>query len=1059
MAYSNHNKYVSYPDWFGSQKQQVDTKTGTSTTIVYRGGGASGTGGESGTTGITGITVTGSGNAVTSGILDGTTIVLNKDLTFLTKEQIPSSQNLWELRYTEDGRTYLYADYDIVTLGGHTMYADNGDIDLPGLYDGLPIDSNTIYWEILPDGTRVLKAMSDGGTADSVAWENVTGKPSWIVNKQISYSEIEGAPDLSNFVTTDNSYQEIEGVKNFLNGLQIANIPITKLQDDVLYIDSNVVIRGGLTMYYDNGEIDLPSIKDEIGFAGYDGATGLASFNSSQFSISSNGTVTIIGGSTGLDTTQLKEYLDSNKYTTETWVKAQSYASASSLSSLQTKVNNFLEGSDTDTIINKWKELEAFLSGLSESDNLATILGGKANKATTLAGYGITDAYTKTQVNNTFALYIPIAGYTNVTGEKNFTGGLRVNNSPSIYYDATNKYWKLEGDLLVTGGVTMYADGTTSGGSSAYSTLGSLLNVDDSIDASASVDRVLFQAAGSSTWVTKPLSEIGCSGGTVSGDYLPLSGGTLTSSTTQTPLIINSTGTGGVSLLLNINNSAVSQVGYMNNGSYISCYDGRIGIRMDGLPIYKESWGGAEHALLHSGNYSSYALPLTRAIYHTNTDNPDPNTKYDNWMGMSNKNTPDGANYYHILSSTWNNMYWSSQLAIPTAQSSNMYYRRGASETAYNSWVKLLDENNYSSYALPLSGGTLTGPLRLTLNNTSTSYALIYMGALGFIDNYSPVGMRGIRIAAQYENGTEKGSIGIDYNGTPYYIKDAAISLAQPIVYLSNEASTIVSPDDPWAFGVAGKDGWTSILAAHEDGYGLLVGSHVSDNSKYLITGRYGVSASIPNGYHAFSVSNNGDVDANGKIHSQYATYKALSNPGINTGVARIGTFDRYNGGMVIQFGAGAKDWRKEFSIIDEYWSIALLSLNSSGNLFVNGGITMYSDIRKKQKLQDVELSLSQIANAPLIEHYYLSDQDKTTHVGSIAQYWAGLNDWFCKLDNEGYYTMEIQNAALASAISIARHLEKYESKTDKKIRMLKKRVQELEDKLEKLEGGNYGSR
>ena len=100
---------------------------------------------------------------------------------------------------------------------------------------------------------------------------------------------------------------------------------------------------------------------------------------------------------------------------------------------------------------------------------------------------------------------------------------------------------------------------------------------------------------------------------------------------------------------------------------------------------------------------------------------------------------------------------------------------------------------------------------------------------------------------------------------------------------------------------------------------------------------------------------------------------------------------------------------------------------------------------------------MKQIADAPLIEHYYNSDQDKTTHVGSIAQYWAGLNDWFCKLDDEGYYTMEIQNAALASAISIARHLEKYESKTDKKIRMLKKRITELEDKLEKLEGGNYG--
>lgn len=127
-------------------------------------------------------------------------------------------------------------------------------------------------------------------------------------------------------------------------------------------------------------------------------------------------------------------------------------------------------------------------------------------------------------------------------------------------------------------------------------------------------------------------------------------------------------------------------------------------------------------------------------------------------------------------------------------------------------------------------------------------------------------------------------------------------------------------------------------------------------------------------------------------------------------------------------------------------------SLHVVGDILSTGGITMYSDQRKKTILNHVELSLKQIADAPLIEHYYNSDESKTTHVGSIAQYWAEMNDWFCKLDNEGFYTMEIQNAALASAISIARELQKYESKTDKKIRLLKKRIGELEDKIEELE-------
>mgnify|MGYP003292695718 CR=1 FL=1 len=125
--------------------------------------------------------------------------------------------------------------------------------------------------------------------------------------------------------------------------------------------------------------------------------------------------------------------------------------------------------------------------------------------------------------------------------------------------------------------------------------------------------------------------------------------------------------------------------------------------------------------------------------------------------------------------------------------------------------------------------------------------------------------------------------------------------------------------------------------------------------------------------------------------------------------------------------------------------------VDASGNGLFYGGITMYSDIRKKTKLQDVELTLQQIADAPLIEHYYNSDAMRTTHVGSIAQYWAGLNDWFCKKDSEGFYTMEIQNAALASAISIARELVKYETKTDKEIRLLKDEVKRLKKEIKIL--------
>ena len=195
------------------------------------------------------------------------------------------------------------------------------------------------------------------------------------------------------------------------------------------------------------------------------------------------------------------------------------------------------------------------------------------------------------------------------------------------------------------------------------------------------------------------------------------------------------------------------------------------------------------------------------------------------------------------------------------------------------------------------------------------------------------------------------------------------------------------------------------------------------------------VGINDPNPVYPLQVG--GSAYIKGTVFSKMINFDS-SNTGANSYAhARLGTFDRI-GGMTLQFGKSNGDWFTRFSIIDQQWTIELFSVDKNGNVLSAGGITMYSDIRKKTKLQDVELSLRQIADAPLIEHYYNSDINKTTHVGSIAQYWAGLNDWFCKLDGEGYYTMEIQNAALASAISIARELVKYESKTDRKIRLLK---------------------
>ena len=116
-------------------------------------------------------------------------------------------------------------------------------------------------------------------------------------------------------------------------------------------------------------------------------------------------------------------------------------------------------------------------------------------------------------------------------------------------------------------------------------------------------------------------------------------------------------------------------------------------------------------------------------------------------------------------------------------------------------------------------------------------------------------------------------------------------------------------------------------------------------------------------------------------------------------------------------------------------------------DIVAHGGITMYSDLRKKNILSNEVLSVKEIAAAPLFRHTYKSDDNQYIHVGTSAQYWSGIHeDWFTRKDSEGYYQMELQNLGVAMGISLAREIVKYESKTDKKIKLMKKKINDLEE-------------
>ena len=136
-----------------------------------------------------------------------------------------------------------------------------------------------------------------------------------------------------------------------------------------------------------------------------------------------------------------------------------------------------------------------------------------------------------------------------------------------------------------------------------------------------------------------------------------------------------------------------------------------------------------------------------------------------------------------------------------------------------------------------------------------------------------------------------------------------------------------------------------------------------------------------------------------------------------------------------------------------------ILSPGSSNTSIFRGAIkcsslTQTSDVRMKNILSDVVIGLDDIVCAPLFEYSFRNDENMKKHIGTSAQYWeANYSGCFTKMGDDGYYSMEYANLGVAMGISLAREIVKYESKTDKKIRLMKKKINLLEARVKELEG------
>ena len=378
----------------------------------------------------------------------------------ILKEINSVTSGFWELKQDSQGNEYIATKYNVLTEGGLTTYG-LGEQKLGTIYDGLPIDNDTIYWEEV-EGSRVLKAKGSGGGStglDETKLWNVLGTPG---DQQIDYSHLRSAfSQFSNGFVTINTEQDITALKHFTAGLSVGESKKKIYEENgVVYIDADVAVTGAMTFYASAGR-SVSTIMDAVAV---DGITikkennVLKAIAGAGSSFDENAMWSALSGSSDnqINKSHLTTALDG--YATQNWV-IENYATKSELSAVSNKLSDFLEGSDTDNIINKWKELEAFLSGMAETDNLAEILETKADKK---------------YVDSTF---VTLATKQTITGEKTFssvlnTAAIKASGAITAPSLAASDYvtiagiklrkledgaLMLEGNLALTGALTMYA--------------------------------------------------------------------------------------------------------------------------------------------------------------------------------------------------------------------------------------------------------------------------------------------------------------------------------------------------------------------------------------------------------------------------------------------------------------------------------------------------------------------------------------------------------------------------------------------------------------------------